>query len=681
MENTEDDICVVGIGNVLPDANNSNEFWKNLMNGHSSIRNAPNHRLNSELYYNEKASELTTYTRLAGTIDDEVLKEFAAKNKLNNRPFHRLFLSTLMATREAIEHLEKTLLSSKKTDIYMGAMVADTSLYKKSFLNEKEFYRNELKGKQKTNYYNLIAQYFDYNFGEYSKEDYAYASYTLHMIKHELKINGEIGIFDAACASSLAAIDHAVNKLKSHEADLIITGGMEADITPKAYAAFTCVNGLSRRPAAPFDSTTDGLNLGEGSVVLVLQRLKDAKRNRNHIYGIIKSISSSSDGRSSSLFAPTKNGQVRALTKAYKKLDKSKVRFIECHGTGTTLGDQTELSSTGFVFDKYKIPIGSVKFNIGHTRGAAGAAGVLKSLLIFKNSIVPPSPYFKNYIDKEKSNNLFINKKAYQLEPISSGDLIGVSSFGFGGINYHLTIEAIDDKCLFKPSVKKKIKKIAIIGKETCSTDKDIEKINNWANYNIPPISIKQKQIDISHLKALNTVSLAIKKLGVPISIFNAEKIGVISAIPTTIQTAFNSFKRTSYLEIVHGLTEISSDLKELSNKRWSSFDKITEDTAHGVLNNVIAGRVCNFFNFTGLSLNIDSDLNSTAVAIDYSRHALSNNELDIIFIITADSKYNSKKNKIENSTFYANILCLPSFAQSHGLKITDVLEGIIYGD
>lgn len=676
MDYVANDICIVGFGCVLPDASNSDSFWKNLVTGHCSIKNIPESKIDPLLYYSLKRSYFTTYTTLAGIVNDEALKSFAYENNLQDEPFHRLFLGTLKSAQEAILPLGETFAKAKKVDLYMGAAGSDVSLYDKENLREIGYYESFFE--KNNDLTKASREYFTEKFGTYSKEKYAYASLTLHKIKKNLNLVGEVAIFDAACASSLAAIDHSINKLRSYQSDLVITGGMEADTTPVMLAVFSYIKGLSKKPCLPFDSRADGLSLGEGSVSIVLQRLEDAQRDGNQIYGVIRSVASSSDGGSSSLLAPTESAQVKAFDQAYRNLDKEKVKYLECHGTGTKLGDKTELSSIFATFGKMKLPIGSSKYNVGHTRGAAGAVGLLKSILIFKNKTIPASPYFKKFTHEKSANNLFLNTKNIDLD-VSAGDLIGVSSFGFGGINYHLVLEAPPSRVSFDKAQLPPLSSIAAIGETVEISKEDLEKVSDRSFFKISPRSIKEKQVDSVQLQAVVGVSRLIYNLGIPIALFDNSKIGVISSIPSVLSTMFNLHKRVQYKEVVSDLSLLHKRLGKASADRWLDFGKQSFETIPGALNNIIAARVCNTFNFKGLSLNIDSDHNSYPVALDFSRHILNSGSLDLIFLITSDVKYSGNEHCLKNGTVKVSLLSLPSVARRNGLAISSILEDLTY--
>jgi acyl transferase domain-containing protein len=272
-------------------------------------------------------------------------------------------------------------------------------------------------------------------------------------IANRLNLGGINCVVDAACASSFAALKMAVSDLIEHRSDMMLTGGVDTDNSIMAYISF------SKTPAVtpgdkvqPFDAKSDGMMLGEGIGMIVLKRLEDAERDGDKIYAVIRGIGTSSDGRFKSIYAPRKEGQVKALERAYDDagFNPSTVGLVEAHGTGTMAGDPTEFASLREFFGednarKQYIALGSVKSQIGHTKAAAGAASLIKTVLALHHKILPPTinvtePNPKLNI---KNSPFYLNTQTRpwiraEGEPPRRA---GVSSFGFGGTNYHIVLE------------------------------------------------------------------------------------------------------------------------------------------------------------------------------------------------------------------------------------------------
>ncbi|OCW84882.1 polyketide synthase [Nocardia farcinica] len=257
---------------------------------------------------------------------------------------------------------------------------------------------------------------------------------------------------DAACAASLAAIRTAIAELVDGRADTMITGGVDTENSIFIYMCFSKVGALSKSDSIkPFSDNADGTLLGEGITMLALRRLDDARRDGNRIYAVIRGIGSSSDGRSKSIYAPRAEGQLVALRRAYADAECSpgSVELFEAHATGTAVGDKTELSALAELLgedgrDRRYAALGSVKSQIGHTKGAAGTASVMKLALGLHHKVLPGT------INVERPNDaispdgpFYVNSRTrpWVRDPQRPVRRAAASAMGFGGTNFHLVLE------------------------------------------------------------------------------------------------------------------------------------------------------------------------------------------------------------------------------------------------
>lgn len=287
-------------------------------------------------------------------------------------------------------------------------------------------------------------------------------------IANRLDLGGPNYLIDAACASSLLAIQSAVEELRSGRSDMMLAGGVNASTPAEAFLVFCQLGALSRQSRIrPFDTEGDGTLLGEGAGVVVLKRHADAVRDGDRIYALIRGIGQSSDGRGAGLLAPRLEGEVLALQRGYQEagVEPQSVTLLEAHGTGIPLGDQTEIDALRTVFGERSegafphCAIGSVKSMICHCIPAAGVAGVIKSALALHYRVLPPTlcetvnP--KLGLDRTP---FYVNTETRPwVHPRSEPRRAAVSSFGFGGINAHCILE------------------------ETTATDADMEpRLSHW---------------------------------------------------------------------------------------------------------------------------------------------------------------------------------------------------------
>ena len=272
-------------------------------------------------------------------------------------------------------------------------------------------------------------------------------------IANRLDLGGTNCVTDAACASSLSALSMAMAELHMGHSDLVITGGADTMNDIFMYICFSKTPALSPTgECRPFSDGADGTLLGEGIGMLALKRLADAERDGDRIYAVVAGLGSSSDGRTKSIYAPAPAGQAKALRRAHQDAGygPETVELVEAHGTGTKAGDMAEFEGLRTVFeesgrkDRGWCALGSVKSQIGHTKAAAGAAGLFKAVLSLHHRVLPPTikvdrPDPKLNVDESP---FCINTMARpwvrdQRHPRRAS----VSSFGFGGSNFHVALQ------------------------------------------------------------------------------------------------------------------------------------------------------------------------------------------------------------------------------------------------
>lgn len=271
-------------------------------------------------------------------------------------------------------------------------------------------------------------------------------------IANRLDLMGPTYTVDAACASSLVAVQQAMRDLNHGECDLALVGGAQVWMSVPTLNVFCQLGALSRRQQIrPFDKDADGTLLGEGIGTVVLKRQADAERDGDRIYAVIKGVGVASDGRGASVMAPRVEGEELAVRRAYESagIAPRTVGLIEAHGTATPVGDVVEVQSLARVFGQREgelasCALGTVKSMISHTIPAAGVAGLIKTALALYHKVLPPTlncdePNPKLELEKTP---FYINTET---RPWIHGGLTprraGVNAFGFGGINAHAILE------------------------------------------------------------------------------------------------------------------------------------------------------------------------------------------------------------------------------------------------
>ncbi len=271
-------------------------------------------------------------------------------------------------------------------------------------------------------------------------------------IANRLNLNGPAYTVDAACASSLVAVELGMQYLRNGQCDVALAGGVQVSTAAVIDILFCYLQAISRTGTiAPFSAEANGTLLGQGCGVVVLKRRSDAERDGNRIYAVVKSVGVSSDGRGGGLLAPLSDGQQLALERAYAQADipPSTIGLIEAHGTGIPLGDATEVETLKTCFsgcgDGTSIAMGSVKSMISHLIPASGIASLIKTALSLYHRVLPPTLHAET-----ADETLGLAETPFYLNTETrpwihghghSPRRAGINAFGFGGINAHAILE------------------------------------------------------------------------------------------------------------------------------------------------------------------------------------------------------------------------------------------------
>ncbi|MEU7319114.1 beta-ketoacyl synthase N-terminal-like domain-containing protein [Streptomyces griseoviridis] len=271
-------------------------------------------------------------------------------------------------------------------------------------------------------------------------------------VANRLDLRGPAYTVDAACASSLVAVDHAVRELTSRRCDVMLAGGVHHCHDLTLWSVFTQLGALSpSERIRPLHRDADGVLIGEGTGVVVLKRLADAQRDGDRVYAVIRGTGVAGDGRTASLFNPDPGGQIRAVRQAWEAagLDPraaDALQLLEAHGTATAAGDRAELTTVAEVFGPatgHRAVIGSVKSQIGHTMPAAGVAGLIKAALALHHGTLPPTLHCDDPNPALEATRFTTLSAARPWDEIAGGAprRAAVNAFGFGGINAHVVLE------------------------------------------------------------------------------------------------------------------------------------------------------------------------------------------------------------------------------------------------
>ncbi|MDR0332904.1 MAG: acyltransferase domain-containing protein [Dysgonamonadaceae bacterium] len=438
------DIAVVGMECIYPGAANVNEYWKNILLGKDSITEIPASHWNKELYNPETTDTDYTKSKWGGFIPDTDFDpvEFGIvpHSAFMTEPLQLLGLTVVKKALKDAGYENLAECDFENTSIIMGVNGSSNPLV--TDLNTR-FTLKRILGEVPEELEDLLPKANEYSFPG------ILPNVLSGRIANRFNFGGKNYAVDGACASSLATLDIACQELVNGRTDMVVLGGSDFTNGYPPYIMFSSMGVLSPDGrCAAFDASGNGIVLSEGIGVLILKRLEDAEREGNKIYAVIKGIDGSSDGRNMSVTAPNRKGEQRALERAYHGAGilPSQVGLIEAHGTGTVVGDKMELVVlTDLFLESGALPkqtyIGSVKSQIGHTKCAAGVAGLIKAILSVYHKVIPPTIHLEKpntYYDAKTSPFVF-NKRAGVWN--SNKRIAGVSAFGFGGTNFHAILE------------------------------------------------------------------------------------------------------------------------------------------------------------------------------------------------------------------------------------------------
>ena len=444
---TPSDIAIIGIGTLLPKAGQAEQYWHNILEQVCVLQEVPESRWDWKLYFDaDRRARDKVYSRWGGFLDEVPFDPIAfGIPPKSMKVIDPMQLLTLELVRRALADTGygPDDFDRENTSVILGAGggLGD--------LGTQYAVRSEIPRFVE----NPDPSVWE-RLPEWSEESFAGAllNVAAGRVSNRMDFGGLNFTVDAACASSLAAISIAVNELASGRSNVAIAGGVDTVQSPFGYLCFSKTQALSPtgKPKT-FDQGADGIAISEGLAVVVLKRLKDAERDGDRIYAVIKAVAGSSDGKALGLTAPRPEGQKRALKRAYAQagFSPSTLGMAEAHGTGTPVGDRAEARTiTETLQAEGAAPrscaISSVKTLLGHTKASAGVAGLIKVALSLYHRTLPAHYGVEKPIDTiaDAKSPVYLLKDARPwLAHPQHPRRGGVSAFGFGGTNFHAVLE------------------------------------------------------------------------------------------------------------------------------------------------------------------------------------------------------------------------------------------------
>jgi acyl transferase domain-containing protein/NAD(P)-dependent dehydrogenase (short-subunit alcohol dehydrogenase family)/acyl carrier protein len=483
-------VAIVGADCRLPGASGLSEYWSLISEGRTAISKVPDSRLERSLYYTETVGELgKSYSDLAGLVEETPFDRHCcpisdALIERSDLVHLRMLEVCVGALRDS--GLDPFQMPTARSGVYIGhsggSCLAGDMAFGSYAAEVAHLLRDEeafgrwpaaLRDRAAAELQQTIRRQMPSRSPEYNPNLAAHDVSVL--VNRALDLNGPAVAIDAACASSMIAIAQAILALQCGQIDLAIAGGCSFS---KWYGMvlFSQAQSISGTGSRPFDEDADGLISSDGYAAVVLKTLPRALAEGDRILGVIRSFSVASDGKGKSLWAPRREGQIDAVRRAYSEdVSPSSLQYIECHATSTKVGDTTELTALAdalrdSVPSGRKIPIGSVKGNIGHTLECAGIAGVLKVLLALNHGVIPPQPNIRNLNPDIPWDDipLYVPTSAQPWLEMDQHPVrrAAVNAFGIGGLNSHFVI---DDRP--EPALKEQVSVLADLAAAPTATE------------------------------------------------------------------------------------------------------------------------------------------------------------------------------------------------------------------
>ena len=433
------DIAIVGMSCRMPGSvTNPDQAWQLLLDGVDAISETPANRFPiAEWVSTNRRARGKGYSRWGGYLDDVDAFDCGFFGISPNEaaamdPQQRI---TLELAWEALENagIVPASLAGSRTDVLMG-------------VSNMEYAR--------------FSELSPMSLGPYSGTGAA-LSIVANRVSYVLDLRGLSMVIDTACSSSLTAIALACQRLRSGAADVALAGGVSLVLGPSLMVSFSKAGALSADGRCKaFSDDADGFVRSEGAGVVVLRRLEDALADSQQVLAIIEGVGSVQDGKTQGLMAPNQEAQVSVIRQACADagISPDDLAYVEAHGTGTSIGDAIELralarATAGRAQDSPTL-IGSLKSNIGHTEPAAGVLSLVKAVLALQHRVLPPSLHVRrpNPVIEQESLNVRVVTEATDLPGDAEQLHVGVSAFGFGGMNAHVVMRPAPPRAISVPS-------------------------------------------------------------------------------------------------------------------------------------------------------------------------------------------------------------------------------------
>lgn len=690
-------VAIIGYGCTYAGmATNKDSFWELIISGGVGVREMTEERVKWKNYYStNKLEEDKTYSIHQGLCEYPGALDEKYQGKLDVQGLNRIQIMSLNTIISAFDETSYDVmkLKGKKIACYVGNMLGDDCYNEyslnyhrkeiKTYLESCENFRRLDERVQKKiiktlmkNQHKQLLVIKEGNAQKYIN------SLIASGIKKTLQTAGPAAMIDGACASSVLALDEAIKLLHETDIEMCIVTGTLGCVNVTGSIGLAKIGALSEHISRPLDLRANGLNASEGFGTVLLKPLQKAIQDKDHICGVITGTGVSNDGHGKSIYAPSRRGQVKSMQRALKhaNLLASQLDYIELHATGTQIGDTEEFEALKLLFaggnmEKQSVALGSIKSQIGHSFSAAGMAGVIKVLEAFSHEELPPTwgvEKVKESWEIEKTP-FYVNTKRKTWKRNNSRYRAMVNAFGFGGCNGSVILEeyAPSENDYKGDNAKRDRKRnltcdIAITGigvmAPTISNKYPVERWNlqyseiyekefeeagfiesfsfPFLKYKIPPLSLAQ--MDRAQQIALITAGKAIEDCGMKNFKDQCVSVYVGKNMNTEQESNFNTgVRHVEFLEELKKIFEFEQIGKEEQDKITqfikdnlrSYVPEMTEDSLPGYMDNVVAARISNHYDFDGSNVVIDGWTNAFSIALKQAIMGIKQGDADIAVV------------------------------------------------
>jgi acyl transferase domain-containing protein len=465
------DVAVIGMSGRFADAEDLDVFWANIAAGRDSVREIPAERWDVDAHWDaDPQAPGKTYSKWGSLLAhiDRFDADFFGISPREARlmdPQQRLYLMEAYRALENAGYSDRSL-DGTECHAFVGTSTGD--------------YHQLLRAEGvPTEGYTFMG---------------SHPAVLSSRLSYHLNLRGPSLAVDTSCSSSLMAVHLACEAIREGRCDMALAGGVAALVTPELHILASKAGMLSPRGRCrTFDDGADGFVPGEGVGAVVLKSLETALRDGDHVHGVIAASGANQDGRTSGLTAPSAPSQRALLTSVYRRfgVDPRHIGYVECHGTGTRLGDPIEIEALAGAFGEFTdrrgyCAVGSVKSNLGHTLTAAGVAGLFKTLLSLRHQQLAPTLHVEtpnSYIPFDNSP-FYVNTKLSDW-PGTPGVQrhAAVSSFGFSGTNVHLVLREAPERAARRPAEGSRRQLCPVSAKTPQSLEDRLRELTHWLDH------------------------------------------------------------------------------------------------------------------------------------------------------------------------------------------------------